>query len=40
MRSLHWFGLAEPWRKQMENSEVGSLSFDERFSLLADQHWT
>jgi DNA replication protein DnaC len=24
----------------MENPEMASLSFDERFSLLADQHWT
>jgi DNA replication protein DnaC len=38
--SLRWFGLAEAWRKQMENSEVASLSFDERFGLLVDQHWT
>src|SRR5262252_7522204 len=38
--ALRWFGLAEAWRKQMENSEVASLSFDERFGLLVDQHWT
>jgi hypothetical protein len=24
----------------MENPEVASLSFDERFGLLVDQHWT
>jgi len=40
LHALHWFGLAEAWRKQMENPEVASLSFDERFSLLVDQHWT
>jgi DNA replication protein DnaC len=40
LHSLRWFGLAEAWRKQMENPEVVSLSFDERFSLLVDQHWT
>lgn len=40
LHSLRWFGLAEAWRKQMENAEVASLSFDERFSLLVDQHWT
>jgi DNA replication protein DnaC len=37
--SLRWFGLAEAWRRQMENPEVAALSFDERFSLLVDQHW-
>ena len=40
LHALRWFGLAEAWRKQMENAEVASLSFDERFSLLVDQHWT
>ena len=40
LHGLRWFGLAEAWRKQMENAEVASLSFDERFSLLVDQHWT
>lgn len=38
--ALRWFGLAEGWRKQMEDPEVASLSFDERFGLLVDQHWT
>jgi len=40
LHALRWFGLAEAWRKQMENPEIASLSFDERFSLLVDQHWT
>src|ERR1043166_4435666 len=40
LHALRWFGLAEAWRKQMENPEAASLSFDERFSLLVDQHWT
>lgn|SRR6476646_9657240 len=40
LHALRWFGLAEAWRKQMENPEVASLSFEERFSLLVDQHWT
>src|SRR6516164_4837475 len=38
--ALRWFGLAEAWRKQMEIPEIASLSFDERFGLLVDQHWT
>jgi DNA replication protein DnaC len=33
-------GLAEAWRRQGEDPEVASLSFDERFSLLVDQHWS
>lgn len=40
LHSLRWSGLAEAWRKQMENPEVAALSFDERFSLLVDQHWS
>ena len=40
LHALRWFGLAEAWRKQMENPEVAALSFDERFSLLVDLHWT
>src|SRR5437764_14078888 len=40
LHALRWFGLAEAWRQQMEMPEVASLSFDERFSLLVDQHWT
>jgi DNA replication protein DnaC len=40
LHALRWYGLAEAWRRQMEDPEVASLSFDERFSLLVDQHWT
>jgi DNA replication protein DnaC len=40
LHALRWHGLAEAWRRQGENPEVASLSFDERFSLLVDQHWT
>src|SRR2546426_11347446 len=40
LHSLRWLGLAEAWRQQMEMPEVASLSFDERFALLVDQHWT
>jgi len=40
LHALRWFGLAEAWRKQMENPEVGALSFDERLALVLDQHWT
>jgi DNA replication protein DnaC len=40
LHALRWHGLAEAWRRQGEDPEVASLSFDERFSLLVDQHWT
>ena len=40
LQALRWTGLAEAYRQQMENPEIGSLSFDERFALLLDQHWT
>src|SRR5437868_12640637 len=40
LHSLHWFGLAEAWGKQRENPELAALSFDERFGLLVDHHWT
>lgn len=40
LHALRWYGLAEAWRRQMEDPEVASLSFDERFNLLVDQHWT
>ena len=32
--------MAEAWSQADGNAEVASLSFDERFSLLVDQHWT
>jgi hypothetical protein len=38
LHALRWFGLAEAWRKQMENPEVAALSFEERLALLLDQH--
>jgi len=40
LHALRWYGLAEAWRRHMEDPEVASLSFDERFSLMEDQHWT
>jgi hypothetical protein len=40
LQALRWTGLAEAYRQQMENPELASLSFDERFALLLDQHWT
>jgi DNA replication protein DnaC len=40
LRSLRLTGMAEAYRQQKENPEVCALSFEERLSLLVDQHWT
>ena len=37
--ALRWTGLAEAYRQQMETPDIASLSFEERFALLVDQHW-
>ena len=39
---LNWIKvctMAEEYRKQMQNPEISSLSFDERFGLLVDSEW-
>ena len=38
--ALRLTGMAAAYQKQIENPETGSLSFDERFGLLVDHHWT
>ncbi len=38
--TLRLTGMAESYRKQMEDAEMAGLSFEERFALLVDQHWT
>src|SRR6266567_9426606 len=38
--ALRLTGMAAAYQKQIENPESTSLSFDERFALLVDQHWT
>jgi hypothetical protein len=37
---LRLTGMAEAYRKQMEEPEMAGLSFEKRFGLLVDQHWT
>ena len=37
--ALRWTGLAEAYRQQLETPDIASLSFEERFALLVDQHW-
>ena len=40
LHALRLTGMAEAYRKQMEEAEMAGLSFEERFGLLVDQHWT
>lgn len=37
--ALRWTGFAEAYRQQLETPDTASLSFEERFALLVDQHW-
>ena len=37
---LRLTGMADAYRKQMEDTQTASLSFEERFGMLVDQHWT
>ena len=40
LRSLHLNGMAEAYSRQMEDASAASLSFEERFGLLVDHHWS
>jgi DNA replication protein DnaC len=40
LHALHLNGMAEAYRRQLEDSSAASLSFEERFGLLVDHHWT
>jgi hypothetical protein len=40
LHALRLTGMAAAYQKQTENPDKGSLSFDERFGLLVDHHWT
>jgi DNA replication protein DnaC len=40
LHALHLNGMAEAYCRQMEDSSAASLSFEERFGLLVDHHWT
>ena len=40
LHALRLTGMADAYRKQMEDAEIAGLSFEERFGLLVDQHWT
>jgi hypothetical protein len=33
-------GMADAFRQQLEQAEMGGLSFEERFGLLVDRQWS
>jgi DNA replication protein DnaC len=39
LHALRWTGIAEAYSQQLENTDIASLSFEERFALLVDHHW-
>jgi DNA replication protein DnaC len=40
LHALRLTGMAMAYQKQLEEPEAGGLSFEERFGLLVDRHWT
>jgi hypothetical protein len=40
LHTMRLTGMAEAYRQQMEDASMASLSFEERFGLLVDQHCT
>jgi hypothetical protein len=40
LHALRLTGMAEAYRQQMEDTQTSGLSFEERFGMLVDQHWT
>jgi len=40
LHALRLTGMAEAFRRQTEDPEMAGLSFEERFGLLVDHHWT
>jgi DNA replication protein DnaC len=40
LHALRLTGMAQAYGRQMEDTGIGSLSFEERFGLLVDQHWS
>ena len=40
LHGMKLFGMAEGFRTQLELTDTGGLSFEERFALLVDQQWT
>ena len=40
LHALRLTGMAEAYQKQLEEPEARGLSFEERFGMLVDSHWT
>jgi hypothetical protein len=40
LHAMRLTGMANAYRQQMEEAQMAGLSFEERFGLLVDQHWT
>ncbi len=40
LHAMRLTGMAHAYRQQMEDMQMAGLSFEERFGLLVDQHWT
>jgi DNA replication protein DnaC len=40
LHALRLTGMVEAYRKQIEDTGMAGLSFEERFGLLVDPHWT
>ncbi len=40
LHALHLNGMADAYCRQMEDAGAANLSFEERFGLLGDHHWS
>jgi len=40
LSSMHLSAMIKEYRRQMEHSPIGELSFDERFAMIVDAEWT
>lgn len=40
LQKMRLFGLIESYLSQTQTPEIGSLSFEERFSIMIDHEWT
>jgi DNA replication protein DnaC len=38
--AMHWNGMADAFRQQLEEPDLGGLSFEERFGMLVDRQWS
>jgi hypothetical protein len=39
LQTLKLYGMADAFRTQLETTNMGQLSFEERFAMLVDQQW-